>query len=187
MTVLYVSDEAGNGETISQTIEPGGRYEKIESIEEGLLSVSQRKDDRLIVPIEVRDGGLNTPVLHLLSRFASAGELTVVKCGWIDNTQYWSVAAPRPPHKDARRTLILFESAEGVPNALFRALATFAGRKLEIHRVTSFSSDRDVEEWVTLLDVEGVAEKSPLQSALDDATAFSSRLIILGSYVFSPH
>ena len=28
MTVLYVSDEAGNDETISRTIEPGGRYER---------------------------------------------------------------------------------------------------------------------------------------------------------------
>lgn len=186
MTVLFVQGEGGDGEGICRAMEPGGRYQSVETIEEAFVRVAQRKDDRAVISVEDREGGLRASTLNLLLRFAFAKELVVVKRAWIEGTHYWSVAASRTPHKDANRTMILFEPSTGVPNALFRALASFAGRRLEIHRVASFPSGKGTETWVTLLDVDGVAGKNPLQAALEDASAFSSRIVILGSYVLSP-
>lgn len=185
MTVLFVQEEDVAGEVVCRTLEPGGRYENMVSMEEAFVSVAQRKNDRVIIAVEDSEKGLRASVLKLLLRFVLADELTVVKRGWIEGRHYWSVAAGRTPVKDASRTMILFEPAPGVPNALFRALAAFAGRRIDVHRIASFPSGKGTESWVTLLDVAGMAEKNPLQAALEDAAAFSSRMVILGSYVFS--
>lgn len=80
-----------------------------------------------------------------------------------------------------KSTLILAPSKQA-PNALFRALTTFVGRRLALHRVEPRPRDGRPAHYFYVVDVEGDAHADPLKAAIADAAAFCDRLAVAGAY-----
>lgn len=91
------------------------------------------------------------------------------------------VAGEGPP----KTSLVLTPSPQS-PNALFRALTAFVGRRLAVHRVEPRPRRGRPGQYHYHVDVDGDAGAEPLQGALADARAFCDRLLVLGSYPARP-
>lgn len=81
-----------------------------------------------------------------------------------------------------KTTLVLAPRA-GVPNALFRSLTAFVGRRLAMHRIEPRPRIGQPGHYRYLVDVEGDAEAEPLAAALVDVRALCDEVRVVGSYV----
>ena len=78
--------------------------------------------------------------------------------------------------------LVAVGSPIEVPNALFRSLTAFVGRRLAVHNVTSRPRPGQPGAYRYVIDVEGDAGAEPLASALTDLAALNDAVQVLGSY-----
>ncbi len=92
-----------------------------------------------------------------------------------------------PPTRGAamKTTLVLAPKPE-VPNALFRSLTAFVGRRLAVYRIEPRPRLGQSGVYRYLLDVEGDAEADPLKSAFDDLRALNDEVRVVGSYAAGP-
>lgn len=81
-----------------------------------------------------------------------------------------------------KTTLVLAPRAE-VPNALFRSLTAFVGRRLRVHRIEPRPRVGRPGAYRYLVDVEGDAGADPLAAAFDDLGALNDEVRVVGSYV----
>lgn len=86
----------------------------------------------------------------------------------------------------AERTSLVLTPSTQSPNALFRALTAFVGRRLALYRVEPRPRLGRPGHYHYHIDVEGGADQEPLSAAIADARAFCDRLLVLGSYAASP-
>ena len=91
--------------------------------------------------------------------------------------------APRLPSvKKSLKTSIVFTPKENIPGALFKSLAVFFLRDLDLYKVESRPLIGRPDAYLFYLDVEGDIESPLLQRALQHLREISVNLRVLGSY-----
>lgn len=80
------------------------------------------------------------------------------------------------------KTSIVFSLRKNVPGALFKSLAVFALRDLDLFKVESRPLVGSPGQYLFYLDVEGAAESETVQRALDHLSEITASLKLLGSY-----
>jgi prephenate dehydratase len=130
-------------------------------------------------------------VLAIASEAAAARyELTVLAAEIEDDPQNFTrflvlartdevAVAPR----DApMKTSIVFALRENVPGALFKSLAVFALRDLDLFKIESRPRVGHPGRYLFYLDVAGRAADEPVERALDHLSEITAELKVLGSY-----
>ncbi|GIW12195.1 MAG: prephenate dehydratase [Dehalococcoidia bacterium] len=132
--------------------------------------------------------GRNDAAAIASRRAAEVYGLEVVEEGIEDEpenyTRFLALArepAPRPPTEVPVKTSIVF-SMTNVPGALFRALAAFALRDIDLTKIESRPLKGRPWEYVFYLDFAGHAAEGPGKRALDHLAEMATLLRVLGSY-----
>ena len=87
-----------------------------------------------------------------------------------------------PERTATMKTTLALTPGLTVPNALFRSLTAFVGRRLSVWKVEPRPRPDTPGAYRYLVDVEGDAEAEPLKSALVDLPALNDAVRVLGSY-----
>lgn len=101
------------------------------------------------------------------------------------NVTRFLVIAPddaKPQRAEAMKTTLALTPGLAVPNALFRSLTAFVGRRLRVWKVEPRPRLGTPGAYRYLVDVEGSADTDPLASALADLPALNDGVRVLGSY-----
>lgn len=80
------------------------------------------------------------------------------------------------------KTSIVYSMRANVPGALFKSLAVFSLRELDLFKIESRPLVGSPGSYLFYLDVEGAASDEPVRRALDHLTEIASYLKVLGSY-----
>lgn len=123
-------------------------------------------------------------------RAADRYDLTVLAAGLEDNaqnyTRFLTLAPPdtRPslPTDGPAKTSIAFALQENVPGALFKSLAVFALRELDLFKIESRPLVGHPGRYVFYLDVHGAASDAAVERALDHLSEITTELQVLGTY-----
>lgn len=96
--------------------------------------------------------------------------------------------APRSANPAERRekTSIVYSMRENVPGALFKSLAVFALRDIDLFKIESRPLVGSPGSYLFYLDVNGHADDEPVRNALDHLQEIASYLKVLGSYLVGP-
>ena len=92
---------------------------------------------------------------------------------------------PEPNGETARhdwKTSIVYSMKDNVPGALFKSLAVFALRELDLFKIESRPLVGSPGSYLFYLDVEGAAPDQPVRRALDHLSEIASYMKVLGSY-----
>ncbi len=92
---------------------------------------------------------------------------------------------PEPNGETARhnwKTSLVFSMKDNVPGALFKSLAVFALRELDLFKIESRPLVGSPGSYLFYLDIEGSASDQPVRRALDHLAEIASYLKVLGSY-----
>ena len=87
-----------------------------------------------------------------------------------------------PARGGAMKTMLALTPGLAVPNALFRSMTAFVGRRLRVWKVEPRPRPDTPGAYRYLVDVEGDATTDPLKSALVDLPALNDAVRLLGSY-----
>lgn len=82
----------------------------------------------------------------------------------------------------ACKTSLVYAMRENVPGALFKSLAVFALRDLDLYKIESRPLVGSPGSYLFYLDVEGAADDVPVQRALEHLGELTAYLKVLGSY-----
>ena len=80
------------------------------------------------------------------------------------------------------KTSLVFALRQNVPGALFKSLAVFALRDLDLFKIESRPLVGHPGQYLFYLDVGGAATDEPVQRALDHLSEIAAHLKVLGSY-----
>lgn len=101
-------------------------------------------------------------------------------------TRFLLLARPqvKPPNGDPKtmKTSIVFALRENVPGALFKSLAVFALRDLDLYKIESRPLIGMPGSYLFYLDVAGSIHDAALQRALDHLAEVAAFVRLLGSY-----
>ncbi len=86
----------------------------------------------------------------------------------------------------ANKTSVVFALRENVPGALFKSLAVFALRDLDLYKVESRPLVGSPGRYLFYLDFEGSAAIKPVRRALEHLSEITAELKVLGSYRQGP-
>ena len=102
-----------------------------------------------------------------------------------ENYTRFLVLAAEPKFPDAdvpAKTSIVYAMKENVPGALFKSLAVFALREIDLFKIESRPLVGSPWAYIFYLDIEGSVEEERVQRALDHLTEITAYLDVLGSY-----
>ncbi len=101
-------------------------------------------------------------------------------------TRFLALAQEDAPRLDSTthslKTSIVFEPKQNIPGALFKSLAVFFLRDLDLYKVESRPLIGQPGKYIFYLDVEGDIESILLQRALEHLGEICADLRVLGSY-----
>lgn len=102
-------------------------------------------------------------------------------------TRFLALARPEHAPEEARgeapyKTSLVFAMRRNVPGALFKSLAVFALRDIDLFKIESRPLVGSPGEYLFYLDLAGAAADEPVQRALDHLSELTSYLKVLGSY-----
>lgn len=80
------------------------------------------------------------------------------------------------------KTSIVYSMKQNVPGALFKSLAVFALRDLDLFKIESRPLVGSPGNYIFYLDAEGALTDEPVERALDHLAEIASSLKVLGSY-----
>lgn len=86
------------------------------------------------------------------------------------------------PPADPNKTSVVFALHENVPGALFKSLAVFALRELDLFKIESRPQVGRPGRYLFYLDIEGAATDDAVHRALDHLGEITTMLKVLGSY-----
>lgn len=92
---------------------------------------------------------------------------------------------PDSPSSSTRKdwkTSIVFSMRQNVPGALFKSLAVFALRDLDLFKIESRPLVGSPGNYIFYLDAEGARNDEPVERALDHLQEIASEMKVLGSY-----
>lgn len=84
--------------------------------------------------------------------------------------------------EEPMKTSVVFRLQENVPGALFKSLAVFALRELDLFKIESRPHVGQPGQYLFYLDVEGSAADEPVERALGHLDEITTELRVLGSY-----
>lgn len=87
-----------------------------------------------------------------------------------------------PPSDAPMKTSIVFALRENVPGALFKSLAVFALRDLDLFKIESRPRVGHPGQYLFYVDVGGAASEEPVERALDHLSEITTELKVLGTY-----
>lgn len=87
-----------------------------------------------------------------------------------------------PTRSAAMKTTLVLAPKVEVPNALFRSLTAFVGRRLAVHRIESRPRLGQPGVYRYLLDVDGDASAEPLKAVFEDLRPLNDEVRVVGSY-----
>ena len=90
--------------------------------------------------------------------------------------------AGNPQTGSARKTSIVYSMRANVPGALFKSLAVFALRDLDLFKIESRPLIGSPGQYLFYLDLEGDAETEPVRLALEHLREIAAYVKVLGSY-----
>jgi prephenate dehydratase len=102
------------------------------------------------------------------------------------SAQNASEPADEPERDRSFKTSIVFALRENVPGALFKSLAVFALRDLDLDKIESRPFVGSPGRYRFYLDIRGRSTDPPVQRALDNLREIATELRILGSYPAGP-
>ncbi|TWU48776.1 Prephenate dehydratase [Rubripirellula tenax] len=112
-------------------------------------------------------------------------DLDVIDASIEDNrhnvTRFAVLGKERPPRTGVDKTAILFQVAHK-PGALADAMQVFKNHKLNLTWIESFPSPDAANEYLFFVELTGHRDDSGVIAAVDELTAQSQRLTVLGSY-----
>jgi prephenate dehydratase len=135
--------------------------------------------------------GLTDTAAIASSRAAEAYGLEVLRSGVESHhrnyTRFLLLARPEDvpdslPAGPAVKTSIVYTLGENVPGALFKSLAAFALRDIDLFKLESRPLPGSPGQYLFYLDLRGGAAEEPIARALDHLAELTSLLKILGSY-----
>lgn len=88
--------------------------------------------------------------------------------------------------RDDWKTSIVYSMRKNVPGSLFKSLAVFALRDLDLFKIESRPLVGSPGSYLFYLDVQGAAVDDPVDKALDHLREIASYLRVLGSYQRGP-
>ena len=89
-------------------------------------------------------------------------------------------------HPQANRTSVVFALRENVPGALFKSLAVFALRELDLCKMESRPQFGTPGQYLFYIDVAGSYADTPLRRALSHLRELTTELKMLGAYHEAP-
>ena len=89
-------------------------------------------------------------------------------------------------HPQANRTSVVFALRENVPGALFKSLAVFALRELDLCKMESRPQFGTPGQYLFYIDVAGSYADLPLRRALDHLREITTEQKLLGAYYEAP-
>lgn len=89
-------------------------------------------------------------------------------------------------HPQANRTSVVFALRENVPGALFKSLAVFALRELDLCKMESRPQFGTPGKYLFYVDVTGSFDDTPLHRALGHLRELTTKQKLLGSYYEAP-
>ena len=92
------------------------------------------------------------------------------------------VAPPVPSADVPQKTSIVYAMQQNVPGALFKSLAVFALREIDLFKIESRPLIGSPGNYLFYLDFAGSTADLPVQRALDHLREITARLDVLGSY-----
>ncbi|MXW64733.1 MAG: prephenate dehydratase [Bacteroidetes bacterium SB0662_bin_6] len=141
---------------------------------------------------ELAQGGGPNEAAIGSERAAAVYGLEILEAGIESNHQNYTrflLLSPKqempPPVPDIRKdwkTSIVFSMRTNVPGALFKSLAVFALRELDLFKIESRPLVGSPGNYRFYLDVLGAASDKPVELALDHLREIASYLKVLGSY-----
>lgn len=93
-----------------------------------------------------------------------------------------SRAPYRPPADAETKTSIVYAMKENVPGALFKSLAVFALREIDLYKIESRPLVGSPWAYLFYLDISGTLDQDTVQRALDHLGEITAYLEVLGSY-----
>lgn len=182
MTVAF--DGTPSGKAAAQALVPGADL-LLQPRGEGVVSaVAAGEAERGVVVVEDSVAGSNTEALGAL---LGSEAVQVIDERWEATgdgaARTWLIAqAGTEPSGPATKTTLVLTPKTEVPNALFRSLTAFVGRRLTVYNVVSRPHPGQPGAYRYVIDVEGDAQAEPLASALTDLEALNEAVRVLGSY-----
>lgn len=141
----------------------------------------------------VAESGRDDEAAIASARAAEKYGLTVLAANIESNhqnyTRFLALSAeqemPEPSGETSRhewKTSLVYSMKQNVPGALFKSLAVFALRELDLFKIESRPLVGSPGSYLFYLDVEGSASDQPVRRALDHLAEIASYLKVLGSY-----
>ena len=90
------------------------------------------------------------------------------------------LASMKPTGKD--KTSIVFNFNEDSPGSLFEVLKPFAIRKINLTKIESRPTRKQLGRYYFFIDIEGHAENLDMKDVLKEMVRLTSKVKILGSY-----
>lgn len=88
----------------------------------------------------------------------------------------------RPLSEEKTKTSLVYAMKKNVPGALFKSLAVFALREIDLFKIESRPLVGSPWAYLFYLDISGSLDDEPVQRALDHLSELTAYLEVLGSY-----
>ncbi len=182
MTIAFQGDAA---RAAARAFEPDARLLPLPRARRVVEAVASGEAERGVVAVEDTAEGSHRAVLDALVEIEG---VRIVSERWAEGeagaTRFLLLThadAEPEPGAVTKTTLVLTPNPD-VPNALFRSLTAFVGRRLAVHNVDPRPRPDRPGHYRYVVDVEGDAEAEPLVAALVDLAALNEAVQVLGSY-----